>query len=788
MADSRNKNISAQTILHLRPQKDEAIAVLDLDENKLYRLEVAPPPEPTDIPLDGISEVPGISYLSSHETGHDSVSRETTPGLYATCPRVFRLGFDSLETPSIRGFTFGSGPDSAVKLPYYSKKRHDKNRNYFRIHYNFKSGALMITAIDTIRIGSAVLSKHESLLLMANTSIHCGGVFEFAVEFPDLSKCAEEHERNYQEYAAKFGITDAQYLPTPGYEYPPIGAEHRSLAVLGRGAFGEVHKALNTKDGELYAIKILSEGEEQAIKEVNIMSKFRHVSLFVFSAMYLILTMEKENIIRYEHAFKLASSQICIVMELAVNDLRTHLKARPKIKRTSYLYLPFIRSIGRQALSGLEYLHNRSVTHRDLKPENILVTEWDVQTDIPTIKLADFGLAGVRSENSMHTTFCGTEGYAAPEVLRGYERLKELEKQRDKGMKTIPQSRVLSYDKSVDIWALGKILHDLLGDILSDNTSKKNASASKAPALRLIRRMMQEDPKNRPTAAQCLEDPWMRTDNSSNLPAQKRNRSPTPSTEQPLKRVVRRALGDLLNTDELASIMNPILADDSKYKGGFSARLRGPLHPSNTEIKDHVVIGKDRELSQPLLFGEGHRMSLTAYRHDNVEIPGLLITRELPIQVGSTGPQAESPSLQAVARKLLEALQAEGYGNAVTVGGELTGMKAVSDKLPKLNISKIQLRQETDDSILLEVEPYFDREELACGSWNKQCLQNNSNDPKPIFNPQLLDQTEPINYTEQLFLPTITPNDNQARHTFTVCFPFRNGNSKGFVLDRTTSA
>ena len=495
--------------------------------------------------------------------------------------------------------------------------------------------------------------------------------------------------------------------------------------------------------------------------------------------MHFVLTIEKENIIKYEHAFKLASSQVCIVMELAVNDLRTHLKARQENRRTSYSYLPFIRSIGRQALSGLDYLHSKSVTHRDLKPENILVTKWDAGTDAPTIKLADFGLAGIRSENSMHTTFCGTEGYVAPEVIRGYERLKELEKQRDKGMKTIPQNRVLSYDKSVDIWALGKILHDLLSDVPSNTASTKTASISKVPALRLVSRMMQEDPKKRPTAARCLEDPWMRIDNSSDLPAQKRNRSPTPSAEQPLKRVVRRALGDLLNTDELASIMTPVLADDSIHQGGFSL-------PSNIEKKDRLGIEKDHEVSQPLLrFGKGNRMSLTPYCHNSVQIPEPQVTGDLHIMANSTGLQGESPSLQAVTRRLLEALQAEGYGNAVTVAGKITSMKVVDDKLSQLNISRIQLQQETEDSILLKVESYFNCDELARGSSNKQCLQNNSIDPQPAFNSGLLGQTEPVDCIGQLFLPTITPNDDQARHTFDVYFTSQTGNYKGRVLDRT---
>ena len=221
-------------------------------------------------------------------------------------------------------------------------------------------------------------------------------------------------------------------------------------------------------------------------------------------------------------------------MELAVNDLHTHQKARKNGKGRSYLSLQCIRSISRQALSALNYLHSKNVTHRDLKPTNILVTKWDNNTDIPTIKLADFGLAAI---SSRHTTFCGTEGYIAPEVVQGHKRLEELQKAQDEGMTTVPISQLLGYDKSVDIWTLGKILQDLIADIPSSTTRGKSVPVSKEPALRLIHRMMQEEPKKRPTAAECLEDPWVRTVNAGSLPAQKRDRSPTPTAEHPLKRV-----------------------------------------------------------------------------------------------------------------------------------------------------------------------------------------------------------------------------------------------------------
>jgi serine/threonine protein kinase len=253
-------------------------------------------------------------------------------------------------------------------------------------------------------------------------------------------------------------------------------------------------------------------------------------------------------------------------MELAINDLWTHLKARKNGKRKPYLSLLCIRSIGRQALSALDYLHSKGITHRDLKPANILVTKWNTETDTLAIKLADFGLIGIISEeNTHHNTICGTVGYVAPEVVKANQRLEELKKQQDEGMEIVAQSRQVSYHSSVDIWALGKILEELVKGIpehirlLRGNTALVNME----PADRLIRRMMQEDPKKRPTAAECLTDPWMlQNDSSVSLTAQKRDRSPSKSSsERPFKKVIQMTFCNSITTDKAST-----LGDDNERR------------------------------------------------------------------------------------------------------------------------------------------------------------------------------------------------------------------------------
>jgi len=90
-------------------------------------------------------------------------------------------------------------------------------------------------------------------------------------------------------------------------------------------------------------------------------------------------------------------------------------------------------------ISAFEYIHGQGVAYRDLKPENLLMDHNGY------LKVVDFGFAKkipFEKNGTLHTksfTLCGTPEYLSPELVlsRGH-------------------------DKSVDYWALGCLIYELM--------------------------------------------------------------------------------------------------------------------------------------------------------------------------------------------------------------------------------------------------------------------------------------------------------------------------------------
>jgi mitogen-activated protein kinase 7 len=91
-----------------------------------------------------------------------------------------------------------------------------------------------------------------------------------------------------------------------------------------------------------------------------------------------------------------------------------------------------------QLCRGLKFIHSANVLHRDLKPGNLLVNA-DCE-----LKICDFGLArGLSgSTEGFMTEYVATRWYRAPEIMLSFK----------------------SYTKAIDMWSVGCIFAELLGN------------------------------------------------------------------------------------------------------------------------------------------------------------------------------------------------------------------------------------------------------------------------------------------------------------------------------------
>jgi serine/threonine protein kinase len=112
------------------------------------------------------------------------------------------------------------------------------------------------------------------------------------------------------------------------------------------------------------------------------------------------------------HAVEAENQTPFLVMEyVSGGSLKEFVAARGKLSPVQAIQLSC------QIAQGLAAAHAQGVIHRDVKPGNVMLHEGGVR-----VRLADFGLARVASDNSeltSHDQTVGTPAYMAPEQLRG---------------------------------------------------------------------------------------------------------------------------------------------------------------------------------------------------------------------------------------------------------------------------------------------------------------------------------------------------------------------------------
>ena len=237
---------------------------------------------------------------------------------------------------------------------------------------------------------------------------------------------------------------------------------------VGRGGFGEVYYAISDS-GKQVAIKALQVYEQIELRGIN-------------------------------HCMNLKSPHLVTIFDVKYND-----KGRPFVIM-EYVSGPSLgdmvkdspNGLGtqkaafflREIAKGLSYLHESGIVHRDLKPGNIFYEDGRV-------KIGDYGLSKAinTSQCTGQTVTVGTVHYMAPEIGEG------------------------RYDRSIDIYALGILLYEMLTGqvpyfgnspaevLMKHMTAKPDLTGIDETFARVISKALEKDPAVRyKTVQEMVED------------------------------------------------------------------------------------------------------------------------------------------------------------------------------------------------------------------------------------------------------------------------------------------
>jgi len=210
----------------------------------------------------------------------------------------------------------------------------------------------------------------------------------------------------------------AEGVPAPKSNMVSL-ADFDLIKVIGRGSYAKVLMVELKSTKRIYAMKVIKKELVTDDEDIDWVQTEKHVFETASNHPFLVGL----------HSCFQTSSRLFFVIEFVRGgDLMFHMQRQRRLPEEH------ARFYSAEICLALNYLHQRGIIYRDLKLDNVLLDHEG------HIKLTDYGMCkeGIRTGDTT-STFCGTPNYIAPEILRAED-----------------------YSFSVDWWALGVLLYEML--------------------------------------------------------------------------------------------------------------------------------------------------------------------------------------------------------------------------------------------------------------------------------------------------------------------------------------